>query len=101
LRALHKHRNRYPDTLIDVDHENFFLIAKKNRDAGAGRRHCADLYFDNRLTHVGSLVSHVASGYRILRGGQIVAGYQIPDHLRSPAKALQMGPWEQWDEEDT
>ena len=40
LRALHKHRNRYPDTLIDVDHENFFLIAKENRDAAATARTC-------------------------------------------------------------
>ena len=39
LRALHK-RNRHPDTLIDVDHENFFLIAKKNRDAAATARTC-------------------------------------------------------------
>src|SRR5262245_60282726 len=70
LRALHKHRNRHPDTLIDVDHDNFFLIAKKNRDAAACRRHCADLYFDNRLAHVASLGSHVASGYRIRRPGQ-------------------------------
>src|SRR5262245_4388393 len=70
FRALHEHLNRYPDTLIDVDHDNFFLIAKKNRDAAACRRHCADLYFDNRLAHVASLGSHVASGYRILRPGQ-------------------------------
>src|ERR1700751_213710 len=55
LRALHKYRNRYPDTFIDVDHENFFLIAKKNRAAAACRRHCADLHFDNGLAHVGSL----------------------------------------------
>src|SRR6516225_11077552 len=70
LRALHKHRNRHPDTLIDVDHDNFFLIAKKNRDAAAARRYGADLYFDNRLAHVASLGSHVASGYRILQAGQ-------------------------------
>ena len=60
LRALHKHRNRHPDTLIDVDHENFFLIAKKNRAAATART----------CTHVASLGSHVASGYRILRPGQ-------------------------------
>jgi hypothetical protein len=79
LRALHKHRNRYPDTLIDVDHENFFLIAKKNRDAAASRRHCADLYFDNRLAHVASLGSQVASGYRILRLGQNRATVAVGD----------------------
>src|SRR5262245_66278739 len=70
FRALHEHLNRYPDTLIDVDHDNFFLIAKKNRDAAACRRHCADLYFDNRLAHVASLGSHVASGFRIRWPGQ-------------------------------
>ena len=33
LRALHEHRDRRPNALIDEDHESLFLVAKKNGDS--------------------------------------------------------------------
>ena len=49
--ALHEHRDRGADTLINENHENLFLIAKKNRAAAARRSHGAHLHFDDGLTH--------------------------------------------------
>src|SRR6202047_2613050 len=37
LRALLEHRDRHPNALLNVNHESFFLVAKKNR-ADAARR---------------------------------------------------------------
>jgi hypothetical protein len=37
LRALHEHRNRRPNALIDEHHENLVLVAKENRAAAAHR----------------------------------------------------------------
>ncbi len=51
LCALHVHRDRCPNTLIDEDHENLFLVAKKNGEAAAGRNYGTDVHFDNGLTH--------------------------------------------------
>src|SRR5690349_2030232 len=56
LRALLEHRDRSPNALINKHHENFFLVAKKNRAAAARRSEAADLHFDNGLTHTARLV---------------------------------------------
>jgi hypothetical protein len=37
LRALHEHRDRRPDGLIDKHHENLVLVAKEDRGAAAHR----------------------------------------------------------------
>jgi len=50
-RALLEHRDRRPDTLINENQENLFLVAKKNRGAAAGRSHGAHLDLDDGLTH--------------------------------------------------
>ena len=55
LCALHVHRDRCPNTLIDEDHENLFLVAKKNGEAAAGRNYGTDVHFDNGLTRTASL----------------------------------------------
>ena len=57
LRALHEHRDRRPNALIDEDDESLFLVAKKNGEAIAGRSYGADVHFDNGLTHTASLYS--------------------------------------------
>jgi hypothetical protein len=57
LRALHEHRDRRPNALIDEDHESLFLVAKKNGEAAAGRSDGPDVHFDNGLTHTASLYS--------------------------------------------
>ena len=57
LRALHKHRDRRPNALIDEDGESLFLVAKKNGEAIAGRSYGTDVHFDNGLTHTASLYS--------------------------------------------
>jgi hypothetical protein len=56
LRALVEHRDSRPNALINEYHENFFLVAKKNRAADARRTEATDLHFDNGLTHTVSLV---------------------------------------------
>src|SRR5258708_40011287 len=43
-------------SLINENHESFFLVAKKNRAAAARRSEAADLHFDNGLTHTARLV---------------------------------------------
>ena len=50
LSALHKHRDRRSNTLIDEHYE--YLVAKENCAAAAGRTHGTDLNFDNGLTHL-------------------------------------------------
>jgi hypothetical protein len=55
LRALHEHRDRRPNTLINANHENLSLVAKKNRAAAARGSHAADLHFDDGLTHIANL----------------------------------------------
>src|SRR5258708_618570 len=56
LRALLEHRDRHPNALLNVNHENLVLVAKKNRTGAAGRSEAADLHFDNGLTHTASLL---------------------------------------------
>jgi hypothetical protein len=55
LRALHERRDRCRNALIDKDHENLFLVAKKNGEAAAGGSYSTEVHFDNGLTHTGSL----------------------------------------------
>src|SRR6266446_1804835 len=57
LRALHEHRDRRPNALIDEHHENLVLVAKENNAAAAHRGYGADLYFDNGFTHIANLVT--------------------------------------------
>ena len=57
LRALHEHRDRRPNALIDEDYESLFLVAKKNGEAAAGRSYGTDVHFDNGLTHTASFFS--------------------------------------------
>src|ERR1700676_1380744 len=57
LRALHEHRDRRPNALIDEDNESLVLVAKKNGEAAACRSYGTDLHFDNGLTHTASLYS--------------------------------------------
>src|SRR6516165_4091336 len=45
LRALHEHRDRRPNALLNENHENLFLIAKKDRATAARRSHGAHLHF--------------------------------------------------------
>ena len=52
LRALHKHRDRRPNALIDEYHEYLVLIPKENGAAAAGHTHGTDLNFDDGLTHL-------------------------------------------------
>src|SRR5580704_10800454 len=65
LRALHEHRNRRPNALIDEDHESLFLVAKENGEAAAGRSYRTDLHFDNGLTHSASLAIRLHAKIRI------------------------------------
>src|SRR5271165_300777 len=68
LHALHEHRDRRPNALINENNENFFLVAKKNRATAARRSHATDLHFDNGLIHTASLVTCVydrTTSYRI------------------------------------
>jgi hypothetical protein len=51
LHALHEHTDRRPNALIDQDHENLFVIAKKHAAAAAVRSQSADLNFHYGLTH--------------------------------------------------
>ena len=69
LRALLEHCDRCPNALIDEHHENFFLVAKKNRSAAARRSHGADLHFDNGLTHTSILVTRLLAKIRIAFNG--------------------------------
>ena len=57
LRALHEHRDRRPNALIDEHHEYLVLVAKENCAAAAGRSYGTDVHFDNGLTHTASLYS--------------------------------------------
>ena len=65
LRALHEHRNRRPNALIDEDHESLFLVAKENGEAAAGRSYRTDLHFDNGLIHSASLPIRLHAKIRI------------------------------------
>src|SRR5215469_9750711 len=56
LRALLEHRDGRSNVLINEHHENFFLVAKKNRAPAARCSERANLHFDNGLTHTASLV---------------------------------------------
>jgi hypothetical protein len=67
LRALHEHRDRRPDALIDENDESLFLVAKKNGEAVAGRSYGMDVHFDNGLTHTASLYSHSRQGLVFLK----------------------------------
>ena len=51
MRALHKHRDRPSNALIDEHHEYLILVAKEKCATAAGRKHGTDLNFDNGLTH--------------------------------------------------
>src|SRR6267143_4425988 len=59
LRALLEHRDCQTNALLNVNHENLVLVAKKNRTAAAGRSEAADLHFDNGLTHTAGLVTRL------------------------------------------
>ena len=65
LRALHEHRDRRPNALIDEHHEYLVLVAKENCAAAAGRSHGANLNFDNGLTHTASLAIRLHAKIRI------------------------------------
>jgi hypothetical protein len=65
LRALHEHRDRRPNALIDKHHENLVLVAKENRAAAAHRGYGADLHFDNGFTHIANLVTRLPAKIRI------------------------------------
>src|SRR6202022_4591325 len=72
FRALHEHRDRHSNALIDEHHEYLVLVAKENCAATAGRSHGADPHFDNGLTHTASLVTRLPAKIRIAfkRGDQ-------------------------------
>ena len=55
LRALHEHRDRRSNALIDEHHEYLVLVAKENCAAAAGRSYRTDVHFDNGFTHTASL----------------------------------------------
>src|SRR3984893_10567614 len=65
LRALLEHRDCRPNALINENHENFFVVAKKNAAAAARRSYGVDLHFDNGLTHTASLVARLPAKIRI------------------------------------
>ena len=65
LRALHEHRDRRPNALIDEHHENLVLVAKENRAAAAHRGYGTDLHFDNGFTHIANLVTRLPAKIRI------------------------------------
>ena len=52
FRALHEHRDRRSNALIDEHHEYLVLIPKENCAAAAGHTYGTDLNFDNGLTHL-------------------------------------------------
>jgi hypothetical protein len=60
LRALHKHRDRPSNALIDEHHEYLILVAKENCATAAGRSHGTDLNFDNGFTHTASLATRTS-----------------------------------------
>src|SRR5260370_24048466 len=70
LCALHEHRDRRPNTMIDVYHENLVLVAKENRAAAARRGHSADLHFDNGFAHTANLVTRLPAKIRIAFNGR-------------------------------
>ena len=57
LGALHEHRDRRPNALIDEDHESLVLVTKKNGEATAGRSYGSDLHFDDGFAHTVRLYS--------------------------------------------
>jgi len=59
LRALHEHRDRRPNALIDEHRANLVLVAKENRVSAARRGYGANLHFDNGFTHIANLVSRL------------------------------------------
>jgi hypothetical protein len=65
FRALLEQRDRQTNALLNVNHENLVLVAKKNRTAAAGRSEAADLHFDNGLTHTAGLVTSLPAKIRI------------------------------------
>ena len=65
LRALHEHRDRRSDALINEQHEYLFLVAKENCPAAAGRSHGPNLNFNNGLTHTASLAIRLHPKIRI------------------------------------
>ena len=69
LPALLEHRDRRPNALLNVNHENLVLVAKKNRTGAAGRSEAADLHFDNGLTHTAGLVTRLPAKIRITFNG--------------------------------
>jgi hypothetical protein len=69
LRALLEQRDRQTNALLDVNHENFFLVAKKNCAAAARRSEATDLHFDNRLTHTAGLFTRFPAKIRIAFNG--------------------------------
>src|ERR1700730_6742571 len=65
LRALLEHRDCRPNALINVNHKNFFVVAKKNGAAAARRSESVDMHYDNRLTHAASFVTRLPAEIRI------------------------------------
>src|SRR6476660_377544 len=47
----HKHRDRAPDCLIDVNDENLVAIPDENRAAAAGGEHSTNMYLNHRFVH--------------------------------------------------
>ena len=78
LLALHEHRDRRPNALIDEDDESLFLVARETAKAVPARSYGTDVHFDNRLTHCKSpfaftpgseLLSAPLATQRLLSGG--------------------------------
>jgi hypothetical protein len=64
LRALHEHRDRRTNALIDEHHENLVLVAKEDRAAATHRGYGTDLHFDNGFTHIANLVTRLPAKIR-------------------------------------
>jgi hypothetical protein len=65
LRALHEHRDRRPNALVDEHHENLVLVAKENRATVAHRGNGSDLHFNNGFTHIPNLLTRLPLKIRI------------------------------------
>src|SRR5580692_10156887 len=82
LRALHEHRDRRPNALIDEHHENLVLVAKENREAGAHRGNGADLHFKNGFTHIQISFSPSRPRSELLLSDDI----KFPTKVRNPTQ---------------
>src|SRR5215469_1887424 len=93
LRALLEHRDRRSNVLINEHHENFFLVAKKNRAPAARCSEPANLYFDNGLTHTASLVLPFPRRSELLSmGGSNLCNPWVPPSLTKTMVSLGFCP---------